>query len=53
MNQSSYVDGTGGLSLKNNTPTQITIPVITKSADFTDIEADNFMLESWMRMVRQ
>ena len=42
MNRSSYVDGTGGLSLKNNTPTQITIPVITKSADFTDIEVDNF-----------
>ena len=42
MNRSSYVDGTGGLSLKNNTPTQITIPVIPKSADFTDIEADNF-----------
>lgn len=42
MNESSYADGTGGLSLKNNTSTQITIPVITKSAEFVDIEADNF-----------
>lgn len=39
---SSYADGMGGLNLKNNTSTHITIPVITKSADFTDIEAANF-----------
>lgn len=37
-----YADGMGGLSLKNSTSTNITIPVITKSADFSDIEVDNF-----------
>lgn len=42
LNNSPYADGMGGLSLKNNTSTHITIPVITKSADFSDIEVDNF-----------
>ena len=42
LNYSPYADGMGGLSLKNNTSTHITIPVITKSADFSDIEVDNF-----------
>lgn len=42
LNNSPYAEGMGGLSLKNNTSTHITIPVITKSADFSDIDAANF-----------
>ncbi|WP_293709267.1 DUF4493 domain-containing protein [uncultured Parabacteroides sp.] len=42
LDNSPYTDGMGGLSLKNSTSTNITIPVITKSADFSDIEVDNF-----------
>lgn len=39
---SPYADGMGGLRLKNSTTTNITIPVITKSADFSDIVVDDF-----------
>lgn len=42
LNNSPYAEGMGGLSLKNSTSSQITIPIITKSADFTDIEAGDF-----------
>lgn len=42
LNNSPYAEGTGGLKLANNTSTHITIPVITKSADFSDIEVDDF-----------
>lgn len=42
LNNSPYIKGMGGLSLKNSTFTHITIPVITKSADFSDIKVDNF-----------
>lgn len=42
IDNSPYPDGMGGLRLKNNTSTDITIPVITKSADFTDIHAEDF-----------
>lgn len=39
---SPYAEGMGGLNIKNSTSTDITIPVITKSADFSDIEVNNF-----------
>lgn len=39
---SPYAEGMGGLSLENSTTTNITIPVITKSADFSDIKASDF-----------
>lgn len=39
---SPYDEGMGGLSLKNITTTNITIPVITKGADFSDINAGDF-----------
>lgn len=39
---SPYDEGMGGLSLKNSTTTNITIPVITKGADFSDINAGDF-----------
>lgn len=42
LNNSPYAEGMGGLKLANNTSTHITIPVITRSADFSDIEVDNF-----------
>ena len=43
-NPFAYPDGMGGLHLENNTSTQITIPVITKSANFDDVVVDNFYL---------
>lgn len=39
---SLYGEGMGGLNLKNSTTTNITIPVITKSADFSSIKVENF-----------
>ena len=42
LDNSPYAEGMGGLSLKNSTPTNITIPVITKSADFAYIKAGDF-----------
>lgn len=43
-NPFAYPDGMGGLRLENKTSTQITIPVITKSANFDDVEVDDFYL---------
>lgn len=42
FNSSPYAEGLGGLRLKNNTSTNTTIPVITKSADFSGIQVENF-----------
>lgn len=42
LDNSLYAEGMGGLNLKNSTSTNITIPVITKSADFTNIKAGDF-----------
>lgn len=39
---SPYTDGMGGLRLANSASTNITIPVITKSADFSEIDANEF-----------
>lgn len=39
---SPYADGMGGLRLANSASTNITIPVITKSADFSEINANEF-----------
>lgn len=43
-NPFAYPDGIGGLRLENKTSTQITVPVITKSANFDDVKVDNFYL---------
>ena len=43
-NPFAYPDGMGGLRLENKASTQITIPVITKSADFGDVEVGDFYL---------
>jgi len=43
-NPFAYPDGMGGLRLENKTSTQITIPVITKSANFDDVVVDDFYL---------
>lgn len=41
---SPYTDGFGGLNLKNQASTEIVIPVITKSADFSEISAADFYI---------
>lgn len=40
-----YADGMGGLRLANSASTNITIPVITKSADFSKINANEFNVQ--------
>lgn len=39
-----YAEGFGGLSLKNQASTEIIVPVITKSADFSEVSANNFYI---------
>lgn len=42
MEDTPYAQGQGGLSLTTQAPTEITIPVITKAADFSEISASDF-----------
>lgn len=42
MEDTPYAEGQGGLNLTTQAPTEITIPVITKAADFSEISANNF-----------
>lgn len=40
--ETPYTEGVGGLNLQTQAPTEITIPVVTKAADFSEISASDF-----------
>lgn len=40
--EAPYAEGFGGLNLQTRVPTEITIPVVTKSADFSEISVSDF-----------